>query len=602
MENNGHLLSVLIDVIANAFEKLSNQDFFINGFTLEKSAIKLSIPNEKINAHYCTNILFLINQRIHPHMKESFLPQLKTLLLKDDVIDVQFLGGYINFKMSQKFFANITQKICSTNILPNIGNGQKVNVEYCSINPTGFLHIGHARSSFIGDAIARMLQMVNYDITKEFFINDAGNQIKMLGMSVMKEYAHLHNIEYKTPEEAILYQNEDIQEAAKAIPFRENYSIEDITQIAVNYFLQEIKKDLKQLEIHHDSWISERDEIRGRCWIEKAMQLQNIQEHLYEGIVEKQSKKGTASERPLLLLKTTSFGDAQDRPVKKQNGDWTYLAVDIGYHLQKIDRGATKLICVLGADHDSSAQRIKIAVQLLANVLSKKIEHNIILCQMVSFEENGLLVKFSKRAGNTIRTAEFIKAVHPDVLRFIMLSKNPNTQFVFDYEKSVSVSMNNPVFYVHYAYARACSILRKAFDVDGAEQRKRDLEQIMDHPEGRIPYACVHTCGIVDGEEQRNVKAFETEEFQKLIIVMSSCQNVLEEGVKKLAPHIMTEYCYKLAEAFHQAWQAGKEDETKRFIAKDENETLARLAIVDAFLVVMGHALKAIGVKPMEKL
>jgi arginyl-tRNA synthetase len=260
------------------------------------------------------------------------------------------------------------------------------------------------------------------------------------------------------------------------------------------------------------------------------------------------------------LLKTTLLGDDEDRPLTKADGTWTYFAPDIAYHLQKIERGFDYLICVLGADHDSYKRRLKIAVKLL----NEKIKYEIPIVQMVSFEHDGKHVKFSKREGNAIRTHDFIKEIHPDILRYMMLSKTEGTPFIFDYENACSLSMQNPVFYIQYANARAHTIFRNT-------QEEAKLNQ--------------------------NAHTFEIEEFQNIIILLDSFKFNLDESAKLLAPHIIANYAYKLAENLHKLWQLGKIDKTLRIIIEDNKiETQTRLLIVKCFLNVLETCLEILAI------
>jgi arginyl-tRNA synthetase len=533
--------------IKNALDQIK-QDFFITQ-DCDYENILISTPHPKFQAHYSCNALFALLSNLKPGFEN---PLKKSLLQNPMVDDVQFVQGYINLKMNSKFFENLVQKMNNESILPNVGNHEKVNVEYCSINPTGYLHIGHARNAIIGDAVARLLQKLQYDVTKEYYINDAGNQINLLAQSIQKAANGL-------PMEENDYKGPEIKEIAQKIP--KDGSLEEIGQIAMQYFLGEIKKDLEALRVHHDVWVSEKQIIKDG-YIEKAVEILKKKDLLYYGLREdKKNEKGAISKKDLLLFKTTDFGDTEDRPITKEDGQWTYFAPDIGYHLNKIERGFNNLICVLGADHDSYALRLKIAVQ----ALKENIEHNIIICQMVSFEHNGNLVKFSKRAGTAIRTKEFIAEIDAQILRFMILSKNAGTPFVFDYENAVNISFKNPVFYIQYAYARAASILRKK-----------------------------------KGEMKADNIAFAIPEFQELIVNLSNFDNILKEAGLKLQPHIIATYAHKLAENFHKLWQIGKMDVGKKFIIEESN--LERTSIVTAFMKTMKELLDILGLDAPEEM
>ncbi len=556
------MISKIENIIKEALKQI--QEYFVDEFI--ENEIHASLPNSKIHCHYCSNFLFTLR----PYLKPGFEEPLKKALLSNPyVASIDFLSGYVNFRMKPKFFEEAISQILNNDIFPNVGNGMKTNVEYCSINPTGFLHIGHARNAILGDTIARILKNVNFDVTKEYYINDGGNQIHLLTQSVYARYAELNGQVPQFPENG--YLGPEIIEIAKLFKekFEEeksNYQtcteseiLEEISTFCITYFMHAIKTDLQDLRIYHDVFSSEKNIIESG-YIQKAIELLNSKGYLYDGSRDgKKAVKGDISNDKLLLLKTTEFGDDEDRPLTKSNGSWTYLAPDIGYHLNKIERNFEYLICILGADHDSYARRIKIAVQ----ALKENIIHKTPICQMVSFELEGKNVKFSKRSGNSIRTHDFIQEVSPDIFRYMMLSKTPGTPFIFDYENATAFSMKNPVFYIQYAHARGCSILRNT-----------EITPMLQHS-----------------------RAFETDAFCEMIVLLSNFKNMLEETANQLAPHLLANYAYKLAESFHKVWQLGKMNTENKFIIDgNDKETAARLAIVQAFLNVLHSCLDMLGI------
>lgn len=574
------------EIILNSIKK--TKDFFEK--IDEDLQINVTLPHSKIDAHYCTNILFSLRKNAKPGYEEAIKKELQK---HEEISEIEIIGGYINLKMSNTFFERLIKKLYKNELKVDIGHGEKINVEYCSVNPTGFLHIGHARNAIIGDAIASILEHTGFDVTKEYYINDAGNQVKILAESIYARYCEQNNKEYPFPEGG--YVGEEIRELAKIVGIeviknapeidqeveiktdesRENL-IKEIGQFAVNYFLEEIKKDLKAIGIEHTHWASEKEIIESG-YIEKAIEKLTKMGLIYEGTrEEKKAIKGKETNEDLLLLKTTAYGDDVDRPLKKSDGSWTYLAPDIGYHLNKIERGFKNLICVLGADHDSYAKRLKIAVK----TLEKDIKHETPLCQMVSFEQEGKIFKFSKRKGNSLRVAEFITEIDPDILRFTMLSKKPSTQLTFDYEQALEVSMHNPVFYVQYAYARGCSVLRN-YSSNGFCEPADFLKEI---------------------EKLENTQTFTQKEFQNLAIVLSIWKKELIDSVKDLAPHLLINYTMKLAEAFHALWQAGKIDPKKRFIIEDDCETKIRICLIKVFLKILNFILSILHISTPEKL
>lgn len=550
-------MNTLSNIIINTLKQIADKIFReVDANFLNDLNFKITVPNAKVDAHYSTNILFLMR----PYLNKGYESIIKEALEKNSEIKtVSFLNGYINFTMQPSFFAALNDDVLKGDIYPETGlqNGEKtkVNIEYCSINPTGFLHIGHARNAIFGDSIARMFAKANYDVTKEYYVNDAGNQVDLLAVSIQARYKEHNNEPFELPENG--YMGEEIKEIALLV--KKEDTLEKIKTIALDYFIKNIKQDLADLKINHDKWTYE-SEIIKQNYIEKALELLEKKNYIYSGMRDdKKAPKGQEERKALLLLKTTEFGDDEDRPLKKADGTWTYLAPDIGYHLNKIERGFKHLICVLGADHDSYARRIKIAVKLL----DENIAHETPIVQMVSFEHDGKFVKFSKRAGTSIRTKDFIKEIDSDILRFMILAKTPGTPFVFDYENACTFSMKNPVFYIQYAYARAHSIFRNT-----------NIKEV----------------------QHNDAYCFEIKEFQEMIILCSLFKNTIDESVKQLAPHSVANFAEKLAQSFHKLWQVGKTDRTKRIIIEEnKKETEARLAIIKAFITIQAECLEILG-------
>jgi arginyl-tRNA synthetase len=545
------------NIIKKAFEKL--------GVSLE--TIEISIPNEKIKFHYCTNALFS-TQNVN---QEALINCLK----EDSLVSkAEIINQYINLEMNEKFFEEELLRLKNSPAFLNIGHNEKVNVEYCSVNPTGFLHIGHARNAIIGDAIANILKNTGYDVTKEYYVNDGGAQVELLAKSIYARYLELQGKPLELPEGG--YISEDLKEVAKKITAQD--SLETISKIGVKYFVENIKKDLAAAGIEHDIWVYESTIIKEK-YIEKAIEALKQKNLIYEGSRDdKKAEKGVQSGEKLILLKTTEFGDDADRPLTKGNGSWTYFAPDIGYHFNKIERGFKYLICTLGADHDSYAKRIKIAVK----GLKEDIKHETPICQMVTFEKEGKNVKFSKRLGNSTRVSEFIEEVSKDIVRFIMLSKKAGTPFTFDYDKACEISMQNPVFYVQYAYARAHSILRNQNQQQQNNQHQNKQNQT--------------------NTTQEITKTFTIQEYQNLMIALINWEEVQKETVEKLAPQILVNYAIKLAEKFHSLWHSGKIDPQKRFIIDDTNESQARIRLINQFIKTLGATLSSLGISLKEKM
>lgn len=532
--------------IESIYSRLINEDFFI-----------LPITN-KVPGHYCSNFLFTC--KISSEEKASFIVNLQ----KHPLIDkAEIINGYVNLTLEPSYFLDRVRAILSTNILPDIGKSGKVNVEYCSVNPTGYLHIGHARNAILGDALARILEKVNYCVTKEYYVNDGGNQINLMAESVHARFCKLNNIDCTFPEDG--YKGEEMREVAKTLP--KDVSTEGIKKIAVEFFLNHIKKDLEKINISYDSWVFESQIIKDK-YIEKALAIFKEKGYIsFEKRYDKRVSKGNVSNNNLMLLKSTLLGDDQDRPLIKADGSWTYFAPDIGYHLNKIERGFKFLVCVLGADHDSYAKRIKIATTLLDD----SVVHKTPICQMVSFENKGTLVKFSKRMGNSIRIADFVQEISPDILRFMILEKSADTQFVFNYDNAVNITMKNPLFYCQYAFARASSILRK----DNSTSQ----------------------------ETNQYSPFFENEDVQDFIITLDMFQQILKEAANELAPHKLVNYTKKLCEKMHKLWQIGKINAANRILLdNNQTESNTRKLLIHAFIKTAKECFYCLGINAPEKM
>lgn len=552
-------MKLISDIIKIALEKFLGKKINLD--------VSISRPGKNINAHYASNILFFLKNEL----PKDYENPLKNLIEESPMVDeVQFLNGYLNLKMTPHFFANLIKQALIGEMITDIGKGEKVNVEYVSINPTGFLHIGHARGAIIGDAVASILKKAGYDVTKEYYLNDAGKQVALLAESIYSRYCDLSKNPYPFPEGG--YQGQEIIELAEKI-FQENPNLKEFDEIfiaeyALNYFIDNIKKDLAEIGIFHDIWISEKDIIKHGL-IEEAIEILSQKGLIYEGKRESiKSGKGEAMNKPLLLFKSTAFGDDLDRPLTKSDDSWTYFAPDIGYHLHKIKRGYKGLICFMGADHDSYSARLKMAVKSL----DQDVRHDIILCQIVSFEKNGESLKLSKRLGQSIKVSDFVKEISPDILRFIMLSKKANSMFVFDYQKASEISMQNPVFYVQYAHARACSVI-SAF--------------------GKEVFSCV---------EKALEEVFQISEFQNLAISISMWPKAFQDAAKDLSPHVIVNYIINLSESFHHLWQVGKIDPKKRFITESTNQTEAKIMIICSFKKILAQALCILGISSPERM
>ena len=504
------------------------------------------------------------------------LPQLEAIA---GVAEVQIAGpGFINLRLGDDVWRDELRRIAAEGTrygLSDIGQGRRVNVEYVSANPTGPMHMGHCRGAVVGDALARLLDAAGFAVTREYYVNDAGSQVDTLARS-----AHLR---YR---EAL---REDIGDIPEGL-YPGDYLKPVGTQLAAEYgdrmasapetewlpafrektvaaMLDLIRHDLSLLGVRHDLFSSEANVVASGA-ADRALAALRAKGLAYEGILEAPKGKSPEDWEPveLTLFRSTRFGDDQDRPMKKSDGSWTYFGVDTAYHLQKLDR-SDELINIWGADHSGTVKRTQAAVAALAGreVLDVKI------VQMVQLLRAGEPVKMSKRAGNFVTLADVVREVGKDVVRFIMLTKRPDTMLDFDFAKVVEASKDNPVFYVQYAHARISSLKRKAAEA-GLQAGEADLD-------------------LLDAEELALVRH------------ASHYPRVVEAAALAHEPHRIAFYLYDLAATFHALWNRGNDDPARRFLIDGEPRlSAARLALAGAVAQVIGNGLALMGVEAAEEM
>jgi len=508
------------------------------------------------------------------------LPQVET---------VEIAGpGFINMRFATSFWQQIVSIILREGGSYGnsaIGAGQKINVEYVSANPTGPLHVGHGRGAVYGDALALLLLKSGFNVTKEYYINDAGAQVDVLAESAYLRYREacgetvgdipegLYPGDYLVPVGESLAR--EYGRKLLGVP-REEY-LPLVRSFTIEAMLTLIKDDLRQLGIVHDVFTSER-ELIARNGIETALKTLEDKGLIYTGVLE--PPKGKTPDdwepRPQTLFKSTEFGDDVDRAIRKSDGSWTYFAPDIAYHFDKVKRGHNLLVDVLGADHGGYAKRIQAAVKALTNgeaVLEVK------LCQLVKFLRGGQPAKMSKRKGTFMTVREVVDEVGNGVFRFIMLTRKNDASLDFDFEKVTEQSKDNPVFYVQYAHARCKSVLRNAREEVGIAV-----------PFSETPPPDALTCLTHPAELE-------------LIRLMANWPRIVESAALAYEPHRIAFYLHELAASFHSLWNHGNSEITLRFIQKDDiNLTAARLALVRACAAVIASGLQVLGVEPLEEL
>jgi arginyl-tRNA synthetase len=462
-----------------------------------------------------------------------------------------------------------------------IGTGIKVNVEFVSANPTGPMHVGHVRGAVFGDALARLLSFVGYDVTREYYINDGGAQVDVLARSVFNRYLEAHDLTVDWPEGS--YPGDyliDVGEALKTkvgdiwLDQPEEVWLDEVRSFSIDIMMQMIRDDLASLNVQMDVYSSEKA-LYGTGQIEAAINTLRDMGLIYEGTLE--PPKGKLPDdweaREQTLFRSTAHGDDVDRPVMKSDGTWTYFAPDIAYHYNKVQRGFDQLIDIFGADHGGYVKRMKAAVSALSG---GRVSLDIKLIQLVKLWKNGEPFKMSKRAGTFVTLRDVVEQVGPDVTRFVMLTRKNDASLDFDFAKVMEQSKDNPVFYVQYANARINSVMRKAVEagvaVDDASLAAADLTQLNNPAEINL--------------------AKKIAEWPRLV----------EIAARGNEPHRVAFYLYELASDLHSLWNRAKDEPDLRFIQDDPATTQVKIALARSTGVVISAGLAILGVTPVEEM
>jgi arginyl-tRNA synthetase len=506
-----------------------------------------------------------------------------------DVAETSIAGpGFVNFRLHPQMWHNCLKAILHDGTAygdSDMGRGQRINVEYVSANPTGPLTAGHARGAVVGDALAALLEKAGYDVTREYYINDAGAQVEKLARSVYLRYREALGEDIGDIPEGH-YPGEYLKDVGAALKKRDGTKWMDAEEkdwlpvckeIALEMMMEEIRHDLNDINIKHDVFTSEQ-EVIDRGAVDEAFGILQERGLIYTGVLEppKGQMPDDWEERPQTLFRATDFGDDVDRALKKSDGSWTYFANDIAYHWDKYKRTQGELINIFGADHGGYVKRLGAAVTALTDGKAK-VECK--LCQMVHMYDNGEPVRMSKRAGTFVTLRDIIDKVGGDVLRFIMLTRKNDQTLEFDFAKVVEQSKENPVFYVQYAHARCCSVLRNAAEM--------------------FPDADLSDEALSEAD----LSLLNTEEDLALIRVLAGWPRFIRSAAEAAEPHRIAFYLQELAAAYHAFWTKGRGDASLRFLIEDELElSLARLALVRAVALVTASGLQVMGVKPVEEM
>ena len=550
---------------------------------LDTAAVSVEPPRDPSHGDIATNAALVLAKRAGLKPRDLAEALAEHLAKIDGVEAVDVAGpGFLNLRLAPAAWQGVLAALLEAGAdygRSDMGGGRAVNVEYVSANPTGPLHVGHSRGAVFGDALASLLAHVGYAVTREYYLNDAGAQVEVLARSTHLRYREALG-------EAIgeipsgFYPGDYLVAVGEALAARDGERwreapeaewLDACREAALVAMIAEIEDDLAVLGIRMDRFSSERELVAaGR--VEDVLTTLDGSGLLYTGVLEPPKGKQPDEDweaRPQTLFRATDFGDDVDRPLRKANGEWTYFATDIAYHLDKLERGYEDMIDVWGADHGGYVKRVSAAVEAVSGGRARL---DVKICQMVNLLDGGEPVKMSKRAGTFVTLRDVVEAVGKDVVRFIMLTRRNDAALDFDYAKVTEKSRDNPVFYVQYAHARICSVERNAADANL-------------------------------GEGAANLALISHPEELALIRMLAGWPRLLEAAAEAHEPHRLAFYLYDLAAAFHALWNRGNDEPGLRFLVADDDDlSRARLALLAGVKRVIASGLGVMGVAPLEEM
>lgn len=563
---------------------------------LDTARISVEPPRDPAHGDLACNAAMVLAGAARRKPRELAVLLAQRLLAVDGVATAEVAGpGFINLRLTPGFWHARLVDILTAGVGYGdspLGAERPINIEYVSANPTGPLHVGHGRGAVVGDALAGLLHKAGFQVTREYYVNDAGGQVEALARSLRLRWLIAAGAE---PAEAfeqaraagtVQYGGDYLVPVAEALLQRdgdrwlavpEELWLPAFRAFAIESMMRLIREDLAAVGIRFDVVASERVLVE-QGGVDAALRFLEERGLVYEGVLD--PPKGKLPDdwepRPQVLFRASSYGDEVDRPLQKSDGSWTYFAADIAYHLDKFRRGFPVMIDVWGADHGGYVKRMQAAVQAITDGCGTL---DVKLCQLVNLLEGGEPVRMSKRAGTFVTLREVVDRVGRDVFRFIMLTRKNDAPLDFDFQKVTEQTRDNPVFYVQYAHARCRSVLR--------------------HAQAELGGDAVSDAVLTGASLVRLTDSAELD----LIRQLAGWPRLVETAAEAHEPHRIAFYLQDVAQAFHGLWTKGKENAQLRFIHPDDMQlTAARLALVRATQLVVASGLAVIGVEPVEEL
>ena len=582
-----NLIKNILEIINSEIKELIKAEILAPDINLNQ--INLETTKNTDLGDFSSNAALVLSKQARMNPRELGEIIVTRLGKRAEFKSVEVAGpGFINIRLMFHTWTNLIPTILKSGIdygSANLGNGKAVNVEYVSANPTGPMHIGHARGAVFGDALSNLLEKVGYSVTREYYINDAGAQVDILARSTHLRYLEAlgENIgempEGLYPGNYLKQVGEEIKnrDGAKWKFLSEEIWLSEFRKFSVTKMMSLIRQDLKTLGVTHDVFISEAELVNAGMNDEVLRELKEF-DLAYTGTLDPPKGKlpDDWEQRPQLLFRSSQFGDDLDRALKKSDGDWTYFASDISYHRDKFRRGFQRMIDVWGADHKGYIKRMQSAVKAITRG-----EGNLTvrLCNLVNLLEDGKPSKMSKREGSYVTLNDVVSEVGSDAVRFMMLTRSNDAPLDFDLKIVLDQSKDNPVFYVQYAHARICSLLRNVHEV--------------------FSELNVDDSSLIDAD----VRLLKSDGEIKMIKELAIWPDVVERSAFANEPHRIAFYLYDLAASFHSFWNKGNADEDLRFIIPDNvNKTIARLSLARSVAIVISSGLSVIGVEPVEEM